>query len=124
VHARILQLQQRTAAVEAEAERRTAAARRYKAEARQLRGDLAAAQAARSEAHGAAVAWMTPCVGAAHCVPTGPCASRRGLTLECKLETPPRRMRCRVDFTSSLWERSGTLQTKSALVVIVNTASL
>lgn len=56
VHARILQLQQRTAAVEAEAERRTAAARRYKAEARQLRGDLAAAQAARSEAHGAAVA--------------------------------------------------------------------
>jgi hypothetical protein len=55
VQARILQLHQRTTVVEAEAEKRTAAARRYKAEAKQLRVDLAAAQAARAEAHGAAV---------------------------------------------------------------------
>ena len=55
VQARILQLHQRTAVVEAEAEKRTASARRYKAEAKQLRGELAAAQAARAEAHAAAV---------------------------------------------------------------------
>ena len=55
--------------------------------------------------------WMMPCVSAARCVPTGRCASRRGLTLECTPETTPRRTRRRVDFTS-LWSRIGTLQTK------------